>query len=87
MQLSVAFKNVLLGSHEWCGGFSFVPPVETWKGRVSALCPSSARWLQLPVLLTQGAEFTNPQVKLRSSALGGFSGIYRLHYIYCSFYE
>lgn len=26
MQLSVAFKNVLFGSHEWSGGFSFIPP-------------------------------------------------------------
>lgn len=33
MRLWAAFKNELLGSHEWCGGFPFIhPPLQLWQG-------------------------------------------------------
>lgn len=53
MRLSVAFKNELFGSHEWCGGFPFIPLSSSGKGHLSALNPGSSQWLQHAVLIAQ----------------------------------
>lgn len=52
MRLSVAFKIVQFGSHEWCGGFSFIhPSLQLWEG--TSVSPGSSQWLQLAVLVAQ----------------------------------
>lgn len=43
MRLWVAFQNVLFGSGEQRGGFSFIPPCSSLKGHPSALNPSSSQ--------------------------------------------